>query len=231
MRMEAAFADPAPALAADRGGGLRAWNGERGWRGKRAFDLLVTAPLLIVMIPVLALIALAVWVNDGGTAFYAQTRIGYRGRTFQCWKFRSMVTDADAVLAHHLSVSPEARREWARDHKLKADPRVTWLGRLLRSSSLDELPQLWNVLRGDMSLVGPRPIVTAEVGRYGARFRDYCGCRPGLSGLWQVSGRSNVSYRRRVALDTLYVRRSSLRLDVVILARTAPAVLLRRGSR
>ena len=173
---------------------------------------------------------MAVWVNDGGAPFYGQTRIGYHGRTFRCWKFRSMVTDADAVLARVLSTSREAREEWERDHKLKVDPRITLVGRFLRSTSLDELPQLWNVVRGEMSLVGPRPIVVAEVGRYGSRFHDYCTCRPGITGLWQVSGRNDVSYRRRVAIDTLYARTRSFRMDVSILARTLPAVLMRRGS-
>ena len=176
------------------------------------------------------MIALAVWINDGGPAFYGQSRIGRHGRTFRCWKFRSMVTDSDAVLARVLEQSPEAQREWARDHKLRVDPRITWVGRIVRSSSLDELPQLWNVVCGEMSLVGPRPIVLQEVRRYGSRFQDYCNCRPGITGLWQVSGRNNLSYRRRVAIDTLYSRSQCLKLDVVILARTIPAVLLRRGS-
>ncbi len=224
MQMNATFAPQAIASQQGSAASSRAANRQR------LVDLLLTTPLLVLMAPVLALIALAVWVNDGGPAFYAQTRIGRHGRTFQCWKFRSMVTDSDAVLTALLGNSAQARAEWARDHKLKVDPRITWLGRLLRSSSLDELPQLWNVLRGEMSLVGPRPIVVAEVGRYGSRFYDYCTCRPGLTGLWQVSGRSDLSYRRRVAIDTLYARRASLRLYAAILARTVPAVLLRRGS-
>jgi lipopolysaccharide/colanic/teichoic acid biosynthesis glycosyltransferase len=141
-----------------------------------------------------------------------------------------MVLNSDAVLAELLATSPSARAEWARDHKLKNDPRITPLGRFLRSSSLDELPQLWNVLVGEMSLVGPRPIVSAEVMRYGMRFSYYCACRPGITGLWQVSGRNDVSYRRRVALDSIYARRCSLLLDSIILVRTFPAVLARRGS-
>ena len=197
---------------------------------QRILDLVLAVPLLIVLAPIVGLLALAVWINDGGPAFYGQMRIGRHGRSFRCWKFRSMVTDSDAVLARVLALSPQARAEWARDHKLRTDPRITWMGRLLRSSSLDELPQLWNVLCGEMSLVGPRPIVVAEIGRYGARFHDYCTCRPGITGLWQVSGRNNLSYRRRVAIDAVYARRASLRLDLFILARTIPAVLLRRGS-
>ena len=223
MQMDVAIAPEAPVLA------RRA----APWASRisqRALDLAVAWPLLLLLGPVLALIALAVWINDGGAPFYGQLRIGYHGRTFRCWKFRSMVTDADAVLARLLSTSREALQEWERDHKLKVDPRITLVGRFLRSTSLDELPQLWNVICGEMSLVGPRPIVVAEVGRYGSRFHDYCTCRPGITGLWQVSGRSDVSYRRRVAIDTLYARTRSLSMDVSILARTMPAVLMRRGS-
>ena len=222
--MDAAFAPEGIAFA------QRPLTASRYRTQQRMLDLLLTIPVLIILAPVLCLVALAVWINDGGPVFYGQMRIGYQGRTFRCWKFRSMVTDADAVLAQLLAISPEARAEWARDHKLKVDPRITWTGRFLRSTSLDELPQLWNVLRGEMSLVGPRPIVVAEVGRYGSRFHDYCTCRPGITGLWQVSGRNDLTYRRRVALDAVYARRSCLRLDLTILARTAPAVLLRRGS-
>ncbi len=197
---------------------------------QRMLDLALAIPLLVLLSPILAMIALAVWINDGGPAFYGQMRIGRHGRSFRCWKFRSMVTDSDAVLAKVLEQSADARAEWARDHKLRIDPRITWVGRFLRSSSLDELPQLWNVLRGEMSMVGPRPIVVAEVGRYGARFHDYCSCRPGITGLWQVSGRNDLSYRRRVAIDAVYARTAWVGLDIAILVRTIPAVLLRRGS-
>ncbi len=224
MQMDATFAPAVAPLT-------RSSTLARGYQlRQRTLDLVLTVPLLILLAPIFALLALAVWINDGGAAFYGQMRIGHHGRSFRCWKFRSMVTDSDAVLAKVLAVSADARAEWARDHKLRSDPRVTWIGKLLRSSSLDELPQLWNVLVGEMSLVGPRPIVVAEVGRYGARFHDYCTCRPGITGLWQVSGRNDTSYRRRVAIDAVYARRASLRLDIVILARTIPAVLLRRGS-
>ncbi len=224
MNIDAVFAPEALPLA-------RTAAGARGTRtGQRVLDLALALPLLVLLSPVLGLIALCVWINDGGPVFYGQMRIGRHGRSFRCWKFRSMVTDSDAVLAKVLERSGEARAEWARDHKLRVDPRITWVGRFLRSSSLDELPQLWNVLCGEMSLVGPRPIVVAEVGRYGARFHDYCTCRPGITGLWQVSGRNDVSYRRRVAIDAVYARTASVGLDIAILARTVPAVLLRRGS-
>jgi lipopolysaccharide/colanic/teichoic acid biosynthesis glycosyltransferase len=141
-----------------------------------------------------------------------------------------MVVDADARLAALLECDPVARREWERERKLRDDPRITWLGAFLRKSSIDELPQLLNVLRGEMSLIGPRPIVDAEVPRYGRWFRAYCSVRPGISGLWQVSGRNDVSYRRRVALDVMYVRQRSFMLNVWIALRTVPAVLLREGS-
>ena len=157
-------------------------------------------------------------------------RIGRGGREFPCLKFRSMAVDAEARLESHLASSAAARREWDRYHKLEFDPRITPLGRFLRSSSLDELPQLFNVLRGEMSLVGPRPIVRAEVRRYNRYFPVYCSTRPGLTGLWQVLGRNRVSYRRRVAADVLYVRRKSLWLNIRILVATIPAVLLRRGA-
>ena len=198
--------------------------------GQRVVDIVASLLLLILLTPLLLLVFFAVWLQDGGPVIYGQKRIGFRGQEFRCFKIRSMVLNSDAVLAELLATSPSARMEWARDHKLKNDPRITPLGRLLRSSSMDELPQLWNVLVGEMSLVGPRPIVSAEVTRYGMRFSYYCACRPGITGLWQVSGRNDVSYRRRVALDSIYARRCSLMLDGIILARTFPAVLGRRGS-
>ncbi len=153
------------------------------------------------------------------------------GRPFACLKFRTMVVDADAVLEAHLSTHAGARAEWAHTQKLVDDPRVTCLGRFLRASSLDELPQLINVLRGEMSLVGPRPIVTSEIGRYGAHFENCFSVPPGITGLWQVSGRNDCSYAERVALDAKYAEEWSLLGDLAILARTIPAVLLQKGSR
>ncbi len=141
-----------------------------------------------------------------------------------------MVPNAEQVLADHLDRDPEARADWEASHKLRRDPRVTPMGRFLRASSLDELPQLWNVLAGDMSLVGPRPIVPAEIVRYNSHFCDYCSCRPGITGLWQVSGRNDVSYDTRVELDTRYARTRDTWLDVKIMVATIPAVLARRGS-
>ena len=196
----------------------------------RAFDLVVAALVLSIASPLLLLIGTLVWIADGGPALFSQSRIGRGGRHFQCLKFRTMCVDADDRLARLLASDESARREWQADHKLRADPRITRLGLFLRKTSLDEAPQLINVLRGEMSLVGPRPIVDAEVLRYGRRFAAYCAQRPGITGLWQVSGRNDVTYRRRVALDTTYSAKKTLALDIRILAATVPAVLRRRGS-
>lgn len=185
---------------------------------------------LVFLLPLMVGVALAVWAQDGGPPLFGHLRIGRDGRPFRCLKFRSMAIDADERLARLLAEDPDARAEWARDHKLRRDPRVTRLGAFLRKSSLDELPQLLNVIRGEMNLVGPRPIVGAEIERYGRRFRHYCSVKPGITGLWQVSGRNDVSYRRRVAIDAVYSRRRSAALDLWILAATVPAVLLKHGS-
>lgn len=185
---------------------------------------------LIFFLPLMLLVALAILLQDSGPVVFAHRRIGRDGQSFPCFKFRSMAADAEARLDDLLARDPQARAEWARDHKLRNDPRVTPLGAFLRKTSLDELPQLFNVLRGEMALVGPRPIVDAEVSRYGRRFAHYCSTKPGITGLWQVSGRNDVSYRGRVAMDTLYARNRSLSLDLAIMAKTVPAVLMRKGS-
>ncbi len=199
-------------------------------RTSRAFDLVLSAVAVAFLAPLLLLLALAVKLEDGGPALYAQERIGLRGRRFRCLKFRSMATDSAERLAILLATDPDAAAEWAQNHKLKIDPRVTRIGAFLRKSSLDELPQLFNVLRGEMSLVGPRPIVEAEVPRYGPNFADYCSVRPGITGLWQISGRSDMAYASRVALDVQYARRKCLGLDLAIILKTIPAVLMQRGS-
>ena len=196
----------------------------------RAVDIIAALAFLIFFTPLLLAAAAAIKLQDGGPVLFGHTRIGLGGHRFKCLKLRSMVVDADARLAALLECDPVARREWERERKLRNDPRITWLGAFLRKSSIDELPQLLNVLRGEMSLIGPRPIVDAEVPRYGRWFRAYCSVRPGISGLWQVSGRNDVSYRRRVALDVMYVRQRSFMLNVWIALRTVPAVLLREGS-
>jgi Undecaprenyl-phosphate galactose phosphotransferase WbaP len=213
-------------------GGLarRAQSPGRGQLLRRSIDLILTGLALAFFAPVMAAVALMVWMQDGGAVLYAHPRIGRDGRTFKCLKFRSMLVDSEARLRKLLAEDAEARAEWERDHKLRNDPRITPLGAFLRKSSLDELPQLFNVLVGEMSLVGPRPIVAGEVIRYGRRFSHYCSVRPGITGLWQVSGRNDVSYRRRVAIDTCYAQHNSLLLDLRILAMTIPSVLMRKGS-
>jgi undecaprenyl-phosphate galactose phosphotransferase len=196
---------------------------------KLGVDILVAVLALLFLSPLL--LAIAVFVKaDGGPVFYAQTRVGRDGRHFRCWKFRTMAVGAEQRLQQLLAADPAAAEEWARTQKLTADPRVTGIGAVLRRTSLDELPQLLNVLHGDMSLVGPRPIVDAEVERYAEAIASYCAVRPGLTGLWQVSGRSETSYARRVQLDIRYVKTWSLLQDLSILLRTIPAVLLRRGA-
>lgn len=196
-----------------------------GGFAKSLLDKAVAGTALILALPLMAMVALAVRLSDGGPATYAHPRIGANGRTFRCIKFRTMVINGDEVLERHLRADPEAAREWAETRKLRNDPRVTSIGRFLRRTSLDELPQLINVLRGEMSCVGPRPIVEAELSKYGEGAREYLAARPGITGLWQISGRSNLDYDDRVRLDVLYVRQWSLLLDLVILLRTIPAVL------
>ncbi len=196
---------------------------------KLVFDLCAASILLLAAAPALLAIAVAVKL-DGGPVLFAHKRVGAGGREFPCFKFRSMVTDSDAVLRRLLESDPAAAGEWAETRKLRRDPRVTWIGRLLRTTSLDELPQLLNVLRLEMSLVGPRPIVRSEMARYAEDIAFYCEARPGLTGLWQVSGRSDTSYAHRVQLDTWYVKNWTLWHDLAILAKTVPAVLKRQGA-
>ena len=201
-----------------------------GGGAKRAADIALAAIAIIVLLPVMIIVALLVFQYDGRSPFYGHARIGWHDRNFRCWKFRSMMAESDAILAEHLARNTAAAVEWATSRKLRDDPRVTWIGRILRASSLDELPQLFNVLAGDMSLVGPRPIVTDEIALYGATYRCYRACRPGLTGLWQISGRSDCSYEKRVSLDEGYARQWSFSRDLAILLKTIPAVIGRKGS-
>jgi lipopolysaccharide/colanic/teichoic acid biosynthesis glycosyltransferase len=197
---------------------------------KRAIDILGAGAVLLFCLPIFAVLALLVRM-DGGPVFYAHERVGRGGRLFGCLKFRSMVADADRRLAALLERDPAARQEWEATRKLKNDPRVTWVGRMLRATSLDELPQLLNVLRGEMSLVGPRPVQAAELAAfYGPSSQHYLQVRPGITGPWQVSGRNDTSYAQRVALDVQYVMHPSLLTDIKILLRTPAAVLARRGA-
>ncbi|MCC6682295.1 MAG: undecaprenyl-phosphate galactose phosphotransferase WbaP [Phycisphaeraceae bacterium] len=197
---------------------------------KRAMDLCLTVVGGLVILPLLLLIALAVKLDSRGPVLFGHERIGREGRPFNAWKFRSMRHDADKRLADYLEAHPELRQQWERDHKLRDDPRVTRLGWLLRKTSLDELPQLWNVLVGQMSLVGPRPIVTEEIDRYREDYALYLKVRPGITGLWQISGRNDTSYHERVNLDAFYVRNWSVWLDLYVLSRTAWVVLFGRGA-
>ncbi len=196
---------------------------------KMVFDLVAAAALTFLLGPLLLAIAMLVRL-DGGPALFAHERIGAGGAPFRCFKFRTMVEASDLVLQQHLESNPEAAAEWRATQKLRDDPRVTWIGRILRKSSLDELPQLLNVLRLEMSLVGPRPIVAREIPRYGEDIAYYYETRPGITGLWQVSGRSSTSYQYRVELDRWYVKNWTIWQDLTILLRTIPAVLAARGA-
>jgi len=197
---------------------------------KRVLDILTSTALLILLAPVMAVIALLVRREAKAPIFFSQVRLGRDGRTFRMWKFRSMLPNGQTILEKLLAEDPQARAEWDANHKLRNDPRVTSLGRILRKTSLDELPQLWNVLKGDMSLVGPRPIVKDEIVKYGEGYDFYTRVVPGLTGLWQVSGRSDTTYGQRVDLDIFYVRNWSPWLDFYLLARTVTVVLTGRGS-
>jgi Undecaprenyl-phosphate galactose phosphotransferase WbaP len=190
----------------------------------------LTTLILIAVAPLMLAIFIAIKLDSPGPALFGHRRIGRGGREFHAWKFRSMISGAEAILKEHFEKHPEARAEWAASQKLKDDPRVTGLGRFLRKCSLDELPQLWNVLRGEMSLVGPRPIVQDEVARYGMDFEKYKWVQGGLTGLWQVSGRSDTSYAERVNYDCFYVHNWSVWLDLCILFRTIGTVLSRAGA-
>ena len=197
---------------------------------KRVLDVFIVCALLPCLLPLLLIVAAIVRLSSPGPIFYRQRRLGRFGREFNLWKFRSMFVNGDEILRNHLQVNHEAAREWAHSRKLKIDPRVTKLGNVLRRASLDELPQFLNVLAGSMSLVGPRPIVSAERSQYRDAYFFYASAKPGLTGLWQVSGRSDLSYHQRVTLDEEYIRRWNLALDIQILWRTAGAVWGSRGA-
>lgn len=201
---------------------------EPAW--KIAMDRVVALITLIILSPILLMVAAMIYIRDPGPIFFGHRRIGRNGKTFLCWKFRTMVTNGDEVLQRHLAESPQAAREWAETRKLKQDPRVSGIGRVLRTTSIDELPQIFNILRGDMSLVGPRPIVDDEVHHYGHAIHDYLSVRPGLTGLWQISGRNDIGYADRVRLDQKYVQNLSFTNDISIILRTVRVVLWRVGS-
>jgi Undecaprenyl-phosphate galactose phosphotransferase WbaP len=206
----------------------------RNLGSKNNFARILDISLILLAAPYISIafliLAIAIKLDSPGPVFYRQTRIGRFGRKFHVYKFRTMVQNADQILQDYLDNSPQLKQQWLTTHKLKHDPRVTRLGAVLRKLSLDELPQLWNILRGDMSLVGPRPIVDAEVEKYGKCFDLYVQVRPGLTGLWQVSGRNDTTYKRRVELDEYFVRNQSLKLYFQILWKTVFVVLRKEGA-
>lgn len=199
-------------------------NGAIGGVWKRAIDIMIAIIALMVLSPLLLLTAAAIAITMGRPIFFAQRRVGHGGTPFRCFKFRTMSRDAEKRLNDHLRDNPDAADEWRTTRKLRSDPRITTIGQTLRVTSLDELPQLFNVLNGDMSCVGPRPVVPDELALYGRDVDAYLAARPGITGPWQVSGRNSLSYADRVALDRAYVQNWTLWADVVILARTIPAV-------
>lgn len=199
------------------------------WPGKRVLDIIGAIALALIFSPVI--LGVTVWLLvTKGPVLFRHTRIGQGGKRFTCYKFCTMVPDAERVLENLFERTPDLRAEWILHHKLKDDPRITRIGYLLRKTSLDELPQLWNVLKGDMSLVGPRPIVQQEIFKYGRAIRHYLAVRPGITGMWQVAGRNDTSYSRRVALDRLYAMRCCVGLDIRILLKTVMVVVGRRGA-
>ena len=198
---------------------------------KTAFDYILTLVGAVFIIPLFFYIAYRIKKEDPGPVFFAHTRIGKDGKPFPCYKFRSMVVNSQEMLQKYLVKNPAAREEWERDFKLKDDPRVTPIGKFLRSTSLDELPQIFNVLRGEMSLVGPRPVIQEELDKYyGETAKLYCTVKPGITGLWQVSGRSDIGYDERVALDATYIKYRSMWGDIVILWKTIGVVLMKKGA-
>ena len=198
---------------------------------KTAFDYILTLVGAVFISPLFFYIAYRIKKEDPGPVFFAHTRIGKDGKPFPCYKFRSMVVNSQEMLQKYLAENPAAREEWERDFKLKDDPRVTPIGKFLRSTSLDELPQIFNVLRGEMSLVGPRPVIQEELDKYyGETAKLYCTVKPGITGLWQVSGRSDIGYDERVALDATYIKYRSMWGDIVILWKTIGVVLMKKGA-
>lgn len=195
---------------------------------KRVIDLTIGLMLLPLVVPVIVLIC-AIGAPFGTSGLYAHPRVGRAGRVFKCWKIRTMISDADAALARAINDNPEWRAEWLRFRKLSDDPRVLPFGRFLRWTSLDELPQIWNVIRGEMSLIGPRPVTQAELPLYGDARPDYLALRPGITGLWQVTARRTGSFAQRIALDQRYARNISLRADLAIMVKTMPLLIRPTG--
>ena len=194
----------------------------------RSMDLVIASVCLLAFFPLMLAAALLVRLSSPGPIFYSQPRFGHRGEIFGCLKFRTMAVDADRLLAELLESSLAINELWARDRKLPNDPRITYFGRFLRRYSIDELPQLFNVLRGEMSIVGPRPLATDEAHFYADAFTAYCSVKPGITGPWQISGRNQISFAGRASLDREYARTKSVRQDLTIILRTIPVVV--RGT-
>jgi len=192
---------------------------------KRVVDITLAISGILLLAPLLIICFLATIATSRGPAIFRHRRVGFNGKHFDCYKFRTMVTDAPERLRKLLESDPAAAAEWTANRKLRNDPRVTAIGAILRKSSLDELPQLFNVLKGDMSIVGPRPVTDEELERYSTAIGAYLACRPGITGLWQVSGRSTTTYDKRVACDAFYARNWSMTLDAKILIVTIPSLL------
>jgi len=197
---------------------------------KRAFDIAFSATVLITLLPLYLTVAFLIYISSPGPIFYVQERVGRDYKTFGCIKFRTMVQDADRVLAELLDRNPELRQEFSETFKLKNDPRITWIGRFLRLTSLDEFPQFWNVLKGDMSIVGPRPLVPEELPRYGRHIDKVLTVRPGLTGVWQVSGRNDIPYEKRVKIDVYYVNFRSLWLDLGVVLKTIGVIIFPKNN-
>ena len=195
-----------------------------------AFDRVIAISAIIFFLPFYMLVSLILLIGEGRPLFFRQLRIGRNGRHFTCLKFRTMAPNADKLLSDLLARDPEARKEWAQNQKLACDPRISCVGRFLRKSSLDELPQFWNVVRGEMALVGPRPIIDDEIRHYGEHFEDYISVKPGITGHWQVNGRSTTTYQQRVEMDVDYIRNRSRRRDIGILFKTVRVVLTGHGA-
>lgn len=198
---------------------------------KRIFDLIFSSSVLIVCAPILLILAAAIRYGSKGMPIYSHERIGRGGKPFRCYKLRTMYVDADNRLNELLKSDPALMQEWKASRKLKNDPRVTPLGKLLRKTSLDEFPQFWNVLKGDLSIVGPRPVVYEEViNHFGEKAPKILSVRPGLTCIWQVSGRNDVSYAQRIELDEEYVDKRTLIMDIKLILKTIPSMIFSRGA-
>ena len=204
--------------------------GPIGLTPKRAIDIILAISGILLLAPLLIICFVLTVATSPGPALFRHRRVGFKGEQFDCLKFRTMSTDSHERLSRLIETDPEAAAEWNANRKLRQDPRVTFIGDILRKSSLDELPQLFNVLKGHMSIVGPRPVTEEELERYDSSVSAYLACRPGITGLWQVSGRSNTTYRKRVACDAYYAHNWSLALDIKILIVTIPSLLVADGA-